>query len=80
MNNGDRILLNEVRSDIKEIKECLLGSEYHPGGIVSVVRLHTEDIEELKTKQSRIMAFWGGITMFATIAITSVVNFLIFRR
>jgi len=80
MNEADRILLTDLKDDIKEIRNCLLGDKYRSAGLVGIVERNTEDIGELKTKQAKVMSFWGGITMFLTIAVTSIVNFFIFRK
>ena len=79
MNNDDRILLTEVKEDIKEIKECLLGSEYHPNGLVDAVKRNKRNIDELKNKQNKVLGFWGGAVTVFTVAITSIVNFFIFK-
>lgn len=78
MNDEDRVLLTELKDDIKEMKDWILGNKYHPEGVDVKIKKNSEDIEILRTKQSKFFAFWGGITMFAVIAITSVINFFIY--
>lgn len=38
----------QLTNDVKEIKQALLGNEYHQGGLVSVVQSHQEYIERNK--------------------------------
>jgi len=46
--------------DVKEIKGCLLGDEYHPDGIVEQVKKNTECIQKLKRRQNKFFAIIGG--------------------
>lgn len=57
--------------DVKEIKTCLLGDEYHPEGMVHIVRKNTECIQRVKRKQMGFFAIigaaWTSLTIFLSL-------------
>lgn len=46
--------------DIKEIKGCLKGDEYHPKGVIHDVKNNTDCIQKVKRRQTRFFAIIGG--------------------
>ena len=53
--------------DIKEIKGCLKGDEYHPEGMVDQVNKNTECVQRLKRRQTAFFAIIGGAWTIFTI-------------
>ena len=55
--------------DIKEIKGCLKGDEYHPEGVVHQVKKNTDCIQKVKRKQTGFFAMIGGAWTIFTLGI-----------
>lgn len=61
---------NQLRDDVKEIKDALLGNAFKKKGIIDAVNEHTRKIEDLEEKWKRLL--WiaigagagGGISVF----------------
>jgi len=66
----------QQNSDIQEIKSCLLGDKYHNGGLIRQVQSNKKCIDAIK-KQTGVL---GGVIAFLTIAGTTLINWLIFRK
>lgn len=60
--------------DIKEIKGCLKGDEYHPEGVVQQVKTNTDCIQKMKRKQTGFFAVIGGAWTAFTIAISFLIS------
>ncbi len=60
--------------DIKEIKSCLLGDEYHPDGVVHQVKKNTECVQRLKRKQTGFFAIIGGAWTVFTLGIAYLIS------
>lgn len=56
--------------DVREIKGCLLGDEYHPEGMVHKVKENTECIQKLKRRQNKFFAIVGGAWTVFILGIT----------
>ena len=55
--------------DIKEIKGCLKGDQYHKEGYVQKVDKNTECIRKLKRRQTGFFAMIGGAWTIFTLGI-----------
>lgn len=55
--------------DIKEIKGCLKGDQYHKEGYVQKVDKNTECIQEMKRKQTGFFAIIGGAWTVFTVGL-----------
>lgn len=57
----------QLTNDVKEIKQALLGNEYHQGGLVSIVQSHQEYIERNKItnvaeRSLRVVEWYEGLS------------------
>jgi len=71
VNEGTFVALVE---DIKEIKGCLLGDEYHPEGMVHKVKKNTECIQKVKKRQNRFFAIVGGAWTAFVVALSLLIS------
>lgn len=70
----------ELVADIRQIKNCLLGSDYDDG-LVKKVNKHEERLDKLEIQNSKVWAVWGGVVAVFTVAITTFLNWvLIFKK
>ena len=55
--------LNIIKDDIKEIRDALLGTEFHPGGALDKIRKLENEVDRLKDYSERLkyMALGFGL-------------------
>ncbi len=66
----------DLVEDIKEIKGCLKGDEYHPEGMVHQVQKNTECINKMKRRQTGFFAIIGGAWTAFTVVISLLIAYV----
>jgi len=69
--------MNTIESDVKEIKNAILGTEFEDEGIVKKLKLLREDIDKNKEKQIKIEIYMGLFFGIYTIVIGGLVVILL---
>jgi len=64
----------DLVKNIREIRTCLLGDEYHPDGLVHQVKQNTDCINKVKRKQMGFFAIIGGAWTAFTIGISLLIS------
>lgn len=72
---SDNILI-KLQKDIEEIKTALLGNEYNPEGLLSRTTCVENELEKLKARYERTIAYAAGAGAAVSL-IVSVVVFLV---
>lgn len=72
--------VNHIESDVKEIKDALLGNEFNKGeGMVNTVADHEERIASLEKVKDRAMYWFMGACATSGVAVYKILESLIYK-